>query len=215
MKKNLIIAMVIVSISIMFTSCNGNLKLKNGEKLEYQYDTESQSYVICKVSENKKQECLIFEDSYEGGVQISSDQKCMILFKNKTAFYRPAYFLDGNSGKLTFIGEIPYTAKMDLMGKYILYEVKYSTGLFSVINLKTFERIYDFQMPVKEIEKWVKRGAGFSYYRTKDNSEYDFCINFDIELLSIAKAYFNVSQKNGFVEYDDSELTEVQLRPRS
>lgn len=215
MKKIFYLIIDCLFFVIFFISCEKSyMKLSTDEKFELEYVDESRAYNVYIVSSKDKKKYCTFEDSIWGGYDISKDSKKMILFKENHAGRKPMYFFDGENGKITYVGDFSCGSKIDQTGNYLLYEVEYNTGLFSIINLNTFEREFDFQIPIKKIEEWTRRGAAFDISRSNDNTEYDFCIEFNIELRSIAKTYFNVSKKKGFVEYDDSELKEVQLRSR-
>ena len=44
------------------------------------------------------------------------------------------------------------------------------------------------------------------------NAEYDFMLLFSIERLCISKAFVKITSSKIFTEFDDSDLSEIQLR---
>ena len=101
---------------------------------------------------------------------------------------------------------------MDASGNYIMYEQVYKSGVFIVQNLKTGKIEKELNWNIKNKNKWTSRGGTFSILRAAENDEYDYIFLFGLESRTIAKAYFNISSGKIFIEYDDSDLSEIELR---
>ena len=185
--------------------------LNRNEKLDYIYNQKDYILSIFKLQGTEKLLYYEHTDSLWGGYQISNDKKSMIFWEDTFESNMPLYYLDGNKGEIKLLGNFPLNTRLDKTGNYIMYERVYNSGIFAIQDLKTGD-ITDIIWRIANKEKWTDRGATITILRAADSTEYTFMLILGIEGLSIAKAFVKVDSFNIVIEYDDSNLEEVQLR---
>ena len=213
MKKIFIITFIITIVFPIYSQTIKKLApLSKSETLDYSYNLDKDILTIYKINESKKQIYFENTEALWGGYQISKDKKTMIFWKNTFERSMPLYYLDGNTGDVKFLGKVPFGARMDATGIYLMNEDVYNSGVFTIFNLNTGKIVSEITWNVKNKEKWTSTGAVFDILRAAENGEYDFMILFSIERLCISKAFVKITSLKVFTEFDDSNLSEIQLR---
>ena len=213
MKKILVITLMLgILYPIYSETIRKIVPLKNDEFLDYTYSQTQNVLTIYKANGSDKQICFENDEALWGGYQISKDKKIMIFWNDTFERNMPLYYLNGNSGEIKFIGKLPLNARIDRTGKYLMYEGVYQSGIFTILNLQTGKVEKELNWNILNKSKWIKYGGTFSVLKSADKNEYDFIILFEIENLSIAKAYVKISSSLIITEFDDSNLSEKKLR---
>lgn len=187
--------------------------LKANETLECEQDFP-RSLTIFKSNGTEKQvyyECL---NTYYASYKISEDKKYMFFFWDESDDWSnmPLYYLDGNNGELKLIGNYWVGSALDRTGKYLLYEKKYGTGKFAILNLQTGKVEKNLTWKLLNKEEWTERGGIFDTLRATDN-KYDFSIEFYREGtgIIIARGHVRIKDNKIITEYDYSNLTEIEI----
>ena len=213
MKIFFIIAfMIAIIVSLYSETIEKLVPLKKSGTLDYSYNQDEDILSIYKINDSKRQSYYENKEALWGGYQISKDKKTMIFWKNTFERNMPLYYLDGKKGELKFIGKFPIGSRMDKTGNYLMYEEVYNSGVFKVVNLRTETREKEIYLNISNKDKWASTGASFSILRVPENEEYDFMVLFSIENLVISKLFIKIIPVKIVTEFDDSNLSEIQLR---
>lgn len=213
MKIFFIIAfMIAIIFSLYSETIEKLLPLTKYGTLDYSYNQDEDILSIYKINDSNRQSYCENKQALWGGYQISKDKKTMIFWKNTFERNMPLYYLDGEKGELKFIGKFPIGSRMDKAGNYLMYEEVYNSGVFKVVNLRTEIREKEIYLNIANKDKWTSTGASFSILRVPENEEYDFMVLFSIENLVISKLFIKIIPVKIVIEFDDSNLPEIQLR---
>lgn len=213
MKRVFFISIMLVLLCPMYSETTKKLvPLAKDEVLDYTFYQNKDSLTIYKSNGIDKQVYFENDEALWGGYQISKDKKTMIFWKDTFERNMPLFYINGISGELKSLGKLPLNARMDQTGKYLLYEKVNQSGVFTILNLQTGKEENELVWNLSNKSKWIQSGATFSVLRSANKPDYDFIVLFAIESLSIAKACIKVSSLQIFTEFDDSNLSETNLR---
>lgn len=211
-KVFLILLMLVILCPVYSETIRKLVPLKKDEYLDYTFKQNQDLLTIYKTNGIEKQIYLENNEALWGGYQIAEDKKSMLFWSDTFERNMPLYYLNGISGELKALGKFPLNARLDKTGKYLMYEKEYKSGIFTIINLQNGMVEKNLTWEISNKNKWVQSGGTFSVLRSADKPEYDFIILFAIENLSIAKGYVKVSSSQVVTEFDDSNLSENNLK---
>ncbi len=192
-------------------SQNNSLKLQTNDYLDYFFNLTNNSFHIYKVTKESKQEIFYNIDiTYWGMCQISENKKRIIFFEDTEDFLVHLLLVDGEQGIIKRLIDVPRNSVMDKSGQYLLMNME--DNLFQLLNLSNgkIEKTFKIQL------KCMNNGyyEFFSIYRAIDNSKYDYLLDFGHERLTSAKIYLNIQNEDIFVEFDDTDKKEIEMRKR-
>lgn len=211
-KVFLILLMLVILCPVYSETIRKLVPLTKDEYLDYTFKQNQDLLTIYKTNGIEKQIYLENDEALWGGYQIAEDKKSMLFWSDTFERNMPLYYLNGISGELKVLGKFPLNARLDKTGKYLMYEKEYKSGIFTIINLQTGMVEKNLTWEISNKNKWVQFGGTFSVLRSADKPEYDFIILFAIEDLSIAKGYVKISSSQVVTEFDDSNLSENNLK---
>ena len=142
--------------------------------------------------------------------QVSENRKRIIFFENTEDYLVHLFFIDGEQGSIKRLIDVPRSSIMDKDGQYLLMNI--DDNLFQLLNLSDGKIEKTFKIKLKRMDNGYYED--FSIYRSIDNSKYDYLIVFGHEQLTSAKIYLNIQKEDIFVEFDDTDKSEIEMRKK-